>query len=162
VRPVSCRDGIDDGIIHIPDVHNIHGAPTFIFGGSSFSVAQFDSLASDIYTILIQDENLCIDTFHIGVPFIDKPCVVIYNGFSPNDDGINDTWEIDNIFLFPEATVRLWNIDGKLIYESNPGYPEPWDGTYNDKLLPPSTLYYEVNLKSERYNPYTGYVRIEY
>jgi hypothetical protein len=53
-------------------------------------------------------------------------------------------------------------MDGNLLFESLDGYPVPWDGTYNDKLLPPSTLYYEVNLHENRYQPHTGYVRIEY
>jgi len=162
VTPVSCRDGLEDGVLRIDNVYNVSGDPLFLWQESIYSEAYFDSLASGMYDLVVSDTNGCEALFVIEIPYLDVPCVIIYNAFSPNDDGINDVWDIDNIFLFPDATVRVWNMDGKLIFENEQGYLIPWDGTYNEKLLPPSTLYYEVNLQEERYRPYTGYVRIEY
>jgi gliding motility-associated-like protein len=162
ITPVSCRDGLEDGEVRIDNVYNISGDPLFVWQGAIYSEAVFDSLASGIYEVIISDTNGCQIMVAVEVPYQDVPCVVIYNGFSPNGDGINDVWDIDNIFLFPDATVRVWNMDGKLLFESEQGYQNPWDGTVNSKLLPPSTVYYEVNLQVSTYNPYTGFVRIEY
>jgi gliding motility-associated-like protein len=162
VTPVSCRDGLNDGAVLVNEVFNVTGAPSFVWESIPFTEMSADSLFSGLYNLSVIDENMCQADFVIEVPFLDVPCVIIYNGFSPNGDGYNDVWEIDNIFLFPEAMVRLWNVDGKLIYESEPGYPVPFNGMFKDKLLPSSTLYYEVNLGTNVYKPYTGYVRIEY
>ncbi len=162
VTPASCRDGINDGIVRIDDVYNISGQPLFGWQGSFYTEAYFDSLASGIYEVTISDTNGCQVMLAVDVSYLDVPCVVIYNGFSPNGDGYNDVWVIDNIQLFPDATVRIWNMDGALLFENEQGYSEPWDGTVNDRLLPPSTVYYEVNLHVSRYHPYSGYVRIEY
>lgn len=161
IHPVSCRDGINDGKIIIPAVENISGSPTFSFEGALDLVGYYDSLQPGLYSIIITDDNLCSDTFTIAMPMLDVPCVHIYNGFSPNNDGINDVWDIDNIFLFPEVTVKIWNLDGLLLFESE-GYEIPWDGTYHDKLIPSSTVYYEVNLNRDIYKPYVGYIRVEY
>ena len=55
----------------------------------------------------------------------------IYDGLSPNGDNKNDVWLVKNIQKYPEARVRIFNRWGNLVFESEPGYPNPWNGTYN-------------------------------
>ena len=38
-------------------------------------------------------------------------------GFSPNGDGINDAWVIENITAFPNNTVSLFSRSGKLVFK---------------------------------------------
>ena len=49
-------------------------------------------LNSETYTVIVIDSNGCISSDQIFVDLI--PNIVVPSGFSPNGDGINDTWAI--------------------------------------------------------------------
>ena len=51
-------------------------------------------------------------------------------GFSPNGDGINDGWTIENITAYPNNVVRIFNRSGKLVFEKR-GYQNNWNGESN-------------------------------
>ncbi|MCP4522185.1 MAG: T9SS type B sorting domain-containing protein [Cytophagales bacterium] len=83
-----------------------------------------------------------------------RGAIVIPNGFSPNGDGLNETWIIKNIEEYENAIVRVYNRWGNLIYESDPGYKIPWDGLReNGEKMPIATYYYivELNVDNEEY-----------
>jgi len=73
--------------------------------------------------------------------------IMVPNAFTPNGDGINDTWDIKNLYVFQNCTVQIFNRYGQNIYFSN-GYGIPWDGTYRGAALPVGTYYYIINLKN--------------
>jgi gliding motility-associated-like protein len=81
--------------------------------------------------------------------------------FSPNGDGINDTWQIDFLTTYPESVVKVFNRWGNLVYESATAYPEPWDGKQNDRVLPVDTYYYIIDLGSAG-SAIKGYVNLIY
>ena len=84
------------------------------------------------------------------------PEVVITSGFTPNGDGWNDTWIIDNIELFPECEVEIYNRWGELLFQSV-GYRQPWDGRYKGGEVPVGTYYYIVKLNDPEFpEPFTG------
>lgn len=94
------------------------------------------------YTITVTDNNSCIS--------IDSVLVTVYtlefdgmvsNLFTPNGDGINDTWYIQDIQNFEENEVLVYNIYGSLVYNKK-GYTNDWDGTYNGTPLPDGTYYF--------------------
>lgn len=72
--------------------------------------------------------------------------IKIPNAFTPNGDGINDTWNIAGIDKFPGADVKVFTRSGQLIYHSV-NYPVPFNGTYNGSLLPPGVYYYILDVK---------------
>ena len=74
---------------------------------------------------------------------------MIPNAFSPNGDGINDTWIIQYLESYPGTTVDVFNRYGQKVYSSI-GYDKPWDGRYNGKILPIGTYYYVINPKNGR------------
>ncbi|HMI07762.1 MAG TPA: gliding motility-associated C-terminal domain-containing protein, partial [Flavobacterium sp.] len=52
----------------------------------------------------------------------------IPDGFSPNGDGVNETFHIPDIeFLFPNYDLEIYNRFGNLLYTGNRNIPE-WDG----------------------------------
>lgn len=69
------------------------------------------------------------------------------NTFTPNGDGINDTWDIKNLNLYAGCTVEVLNRYGQKVFYTK-GYPTPWDGTLNGKQLPVGTYYYIIKIKS--------------
>jgi len=71
----------------------------------------------------------------------------IPNTFTPNGDGINDTWEIKYLDYYPKSTVNIFNRWGQKVFSSI-GYPTPWDGTYKGTVLPSGTYYYIIDPKN--------------
>jgi gliding motility-associated-like protein len=80
-------------------------------------------------------------------------CLQIPNVFSPNGDGVNHTWVIiagDPINpqlvqeMYPGAIVQVYSRWGTLVFQSEPGYPTPWNGTYNGVPLPIDSYLYII------------------
>lgn len=69
--------------------------------------------------------------------------LTIPNAFTPNSDGINDTWIIKNITSFPENTVTVFNRYGEQVFFSK-GYGLPWDGRYLNKNVPEGVYFYLI------------------
>lgn len=76
--------------------------------------------------------------------------VKIPNGFTPNADGANDTWELAGIAQYPNCVVEIVNRWGTVVFKSQ-GYQTEWDGSYNGQALPVGTYYYVVNLREVDY-----------
>ncbi len=106
------------------------------------------------YTVTVTNSNGCSSTDTVRVTVLPK--IVFPNGISPNGDGKNDVWIIDNIYKFPEALVEVYNRWGELLFRSV-GYTTQFDGTYDGKPLPVGTYYYIINLNSPEFpDAYTG------
>jgi gliding motility-associated-like protein len=71
--------------------------------------------------------------------------LVIPNVFTPNGDNINDQWDIAQISNYPNCEVSVYSRNGGLVYQSK-GYPIPWNGRYNNSLLPVGVYYYVIDL----------------
>jgi gliding motility-associated-like protein len=74
----------------------------------------------------------------------DLKSVKATNIMSPNGDGINDKWTIDNLDLFPNNLVKIFDKSGRMIY-SKKGYDNSWDATLNGTPLSKGTYYYIVD-----------------
>ena len=68
--------------------------------------------------------------------------------FSPNGDGVNDTWNIEYLVGFPNCHVRVFSRFGQKIYDST-GYKTPWDGSSKGESLPAGTYYYVISLEKD-------------
>jgi len=75
------------------------------------------------------------------------PDVIIPNTFTPNGDGINDTWDIQKINDYPNCTVQVFSRYGQIVFQST-GYGIPWDGDYKGSPVPVGTYYYLINLNA--------------
>ena len=67
-----------------------------------------------------------------------------YDAFSPNGDGYNDYWYIDDIELFAGSIVQIFNRWGTLIFEGSCS-SQCWDGTIDGKDAPIGTYYYTID-----------------
>jgi gliding motility-associated-like protein len=95
------------------------------------------------YVLSATDSFGCITSDTLNVRLIEK--VTIYNVFSPNDDGQNDFWDIDNAEAFPDILVEVYARWGQKMFSSK-GYSNDkrWDGTFKGKQVPIGTYYYIV------------------
>ena len=76
------------------------------------------------------------------------------------NDGVNDTWSIDQIDQFPNCNVEIYNRWGTLLFRSV-GYNEQWTGLFNEKPLPIGTYYFVIKLNDPLFpDPVTGPVTI--
>jgi len=75
----------------------------------------------------------------------DEYDIVIYDGFSPTGNGMNDTFKITNLReLYPDFKVEFFNRWGNLIYTATAGNSD-WNGRLNgDGELSPAGVYYFV------------------
>lgn len=73
--------------------------------------------------------------------------VIVPNAFTPNGDGVHDTWEIANLDRYPGCSVAVFNRYGQQVFGSA-GYAVMWNGTSNGKALPAGTYYYIIDFKS--------------
>ena len=80
------------------------------------------------------------------------------NTFTPNGDGVNDTWTIKNLEQYPNCVIEIYTSAGLLVYR-NTGTTNPWDGNYKGKPLPAGTYYYVVDPKNER-KKIAGYITL--
>ncbi|XHR98353.1 gliding motility-associated C-terminal domain-containing protein [Mucilaginibacter sp. UC70_90] len=56
------------------------------------------------------------------------------NTFTPNGDGVNDTWAIEALNTYPTSTTQVFNRYGGLVFKST-GYPEAWDGSLTARVF---------------------------
>lgn len=109
------------------------------------------------YILTATSSEGCIDTSSVTVEvlqFIDPA-----NSFTPNGDGINDSWELPGIQGYPEHSVEIFNRWGSRVYYSINF--TGWDGTYNGGKLPVATYYYIITLGTTD-APMTGSLTIVY
>lgn len=96
---------------------------------------EFELLASNqtYYAIAVDDNGCQSEALIVTVSLdnCDAEDLILYDGFSPNGDGTNDTFNIENIdFLFPNYEVNYYNRWGNLMYTTNINKPE-WNGRLN-------------------------------
>lgn len=85
----------------------------------------------------------------------------IPDSFSPNGDGINDTWEIQGLLGNQSADVSVFNRNGQRVYHTK-GYPKAWDGRLKNIPLPSGMYYYIIDTHSDVRPTYRGSVLIIY
>lgn len=96
------------------------------------------------YTIIVTNEYGCTATDEILVDME----VGIPNFFTPNNDGVNDNWEIPYLSNNPEANIYIYDRFGNLIttYLYGEG---GWDGTRNGEALRPDTYWYVIKISKD-------------
>ncbi|HAW51318.1 MAG TPA: hypothetical protein DCX54_03155, partial [Flavobacteriales bacterium] len=112
-----------------------------------------------IYTVIGTNEYGCSASDDVTVTVVDNDLII--NGFSPNGDGVNDTWELPFLKDYPNVVVTVYNRWGIEVFSST-GYRSAWDGTYESELLPSASYYYVIDLYGDGEDVKTGAVSILY
>ena len=101
-------------------------------------------ITSDItYTVDVKNSTGCDANHTIHITVLAR--LYVPDAFSPNGDGMNDSWELPGIEAFPDAIVRVFNRWGEVIYSSDKGYTHPFDGTLNGTSLPQGMYVYTIH-----------------
>lgn len=124
----------------------VHGSALFLPNGEVNYVPSdgyCDDAVPDSFTYVICSLTLC-DTATVYVT-VQCTSLQIFNGFSPNGDGINDFFKITGLANFPNHVLRVYNRWGNIVLEAT-DYQSDWDGTWEGKLLPDGTYFYMLEL----------------
>ena len=100
-------------------------------------------------------EDTAVRQFMMVIP--DK-VLIIPNVFSPNGDGVNDTWEIAGLRGVTNCSVEIFNRWGQQVYNSH-GYSNPWDATWKGKPVAVGTFYYIIKTATRNYNGWVAVIR---
>lgn len=111
------------------------------------------------YILSVTNTNGCTSSDAVFVTVIFPSFEgIITNLFTPNGDGVNENWHIENIENYPDNEVSVFNIYGQVVYNQK-SYKNDWKGTYNGSELPDGTYYYVLKIANEE-KPFKGSVDI--
>jgi gliding motility-associated-like protein len=131
-------------------------SPALYLNNSQVSTPLSTPVEDIRYTLTVTSRGGCSASDQVFLKVLHGP--VIPNTFSPNNDRINDFWEIRYLDTYPNNKVQVFTRTGHLVFESR-GYKTPWNGTMGGKPLPVDTYYYIIEPANGR-KPITGYVTI--
>ena len=69
----------------------------------------------------------------------------IPSGFTPNDDGTNDVWNLTGLDQYPSAEITVFNRWGDVLFTQG-AYDGAWDGRVNGIVVPVGTYYYHIRV----------------
>ncbi len=100
------------------------------------------------YTVIIEDANKCKDTVVIKVLPEEERCFNIPTAFSPNGDGVNETWVIEGIgHYYERIVVEIYDRWGELLFKTkNYNFDKAWNGKYKGKPLPVDSYHFIITL----------------
>ncbi|WP_415831444.1 gliding motility-associated C-terminal domain-containing protein, partial [Flavobacterium terrigena] len=119
---------------------------------------------SNIAEIIGSDEDDPDDGDVAGVT-TEPLCLVVFNEFTPNEDGSNDYFNIKCAEYYPNNKLEIYNRYGNLVYETK-GYNNNWkgisnvNGTFNGNVLPTGTYYYVFETGEANNRVKTGWLFI--
>ena len=102
------------------------------------------SLSPGNYIVTVMDNNSCTEDTVFIIATMTAECIP--NVFTPNGDNVNDTWSLEDTFLYSDSEVRIYGRYGKLMFQSV-GYDRPWDGK-NEKGndVPDGAYFYSIEI----------------
>jgi len=74
--------------------------------------------------------------------YVNKEILPASNFISPNEDGKNDYFEIDDVASYYDFALTVYNEQGLEVYKSANNYKNDWGGTYDGKILPTGAYLY--------------------
>jgi len=131
---------------HVIEVSDITGSGEFEF---QLDDGPWETLAPGqntiVYTGLAPGLHIVRGRDEGGCGIIEKSIVLIDYPpfFTPNQDGINETWNISSLSDQPNAKIYIFDRYGKLLKQISPA-GEGWDGTYNGKIMPSQDYWFRV------------------
>ncbi|MBR9921443.1 MAG: gliding motility-associated C-terminal domain-containing protein [Bacteroidetes bacterium] len=99
------------------------------------------------FFVTLTDENGCTQVLSIRFDIVsecDALAEKVPNAFSPNGDGLNDTFFIPDVDFVPGGVeMEIWNRWGQLVLRDTSDDPS-WDGMHNGKPAPQDTYVYRI------------------
>lgn len=148
--------------INVVDVTENNFITIVVTGEGVYNYALYDT-NNNLYKPYQENnafDNVHPGIYHVYVKDIENNCGVVMNQisvigypkfFTPNNDGVNDTWQIFGIsdMFQPNTKILIFNRFGKIVKQLNP-LSEGWDGLFNGEKLPSDDYWFSVTLQDGR------------
>jgi gliding motility-associated-like protein len=110
-----------------------------------------NSSLSMTYNVVVSDENDCNASGSVFIEVIEGKPVDFYipNAFTPNDDGLNDRFEMNFPAGIQFKKLQIFDRWGEMIFQTN-NPQNAWDGTYKNKLMPLEVYIYVLDYALSR------------
>ncbi len=129
--------GTDISYLWTPDV-SITGATSLM--------PEVNPSSNQLYTLNVHSNKGCgTATANVLVKVYAQ--LFVPNAFTPNGDGINDTWIIETLEAYPGAEVKVFNRLGQKVFDNN-GKNIWWDGRFKGDQLASGPYVYLIDLKN--------------
>nr|WP_321225550.1 gliding motility-associated C-terminal domain-containing protein [uncultured Psychroserpens sp.] len=175
---IGCNEGFNSANFDLVDIflvsENILSEISFYESLEDLEANENDIINPENYsnsnnpqTIYVKVDNApCYDIYEFEVSVENCPPYVP-EGFSPNDDGTNDWFNIQGLYdIFENHELKIFNRYGTLIFEGD--NDKKWHGLVNrglnnhGKIVPVGTYYYILNPNDTDYKPLMGWVYVNY
>jgi len=140
IENIEIQDFVPDGDNRVEVVATGIGNYEYSIDGMAYQDNPiFTNLKPGTYTVYVADKNACgivsrtIDIF--GAPAF----------FTPNGDGINDFWQVDNIEKKPGSVIKIYDRYGKLLTTFD-AYSQGWNGSVNGQPVPADDYWFVVEI----------------
>lgn len=130
-----------------------------IIGTANTATIEVRPRETTTYTVTVTNASGCAENKSFTITVLDDYAKVNANNIlSPNGDGYNDKWVIDNVDFYPNNEVKVFDKAGRIMYAKK-GYDNSWDGTLNGTPLAEGTYYYVIDF-GNRNRVFKGFITI--
>ena len=141
------------------------------YSGANSNILQISNLkeipSGREFRVIVENLfNRCLPELVSDAVTFGKIDLFIPNAFSPDGDGVNDTWEIPGIENAVGYKLIIFNRWGIKVYETN-NYKNDWAGTSQtdsfiskDNMLPEGTYFYSI-IWGDESEPTRGFIYIK-
>jgi len=96
------------------------------------------------YSKSLEAENCAAFSFTTSEQAPEIPKTLVPEFFTPNNDGVNDSWSVTSQNGFDVKCVSVFNRYGKLLVKLLPS--QEWDGSFSGRNLPSGSYWYSISL----------------
>lgn len=155
---------ICDGDVYVMDATYPNGTYQWFYNGTPLVGATgptYGASAAGFYSVAVQSTcGAASDQAEVEL----DPCIInVPNVFTPNNDGVNDVFEIEGLMIYRDTYLQIYNRWGGLVYEKA-NYQNDWDGTApSGNKLSDGTYFYLLTATrpfSGEIQKYQGHVNI--
>lgn len=171
MTPASCADKADGSIrvdatfsggVNVSSFRmTYYWSPAWVCAAGN-SCSTIANLPAGTYSLMVVSEytvsgsaipNDTVRLNNLVISGSSEPCLItVYNGLSPNEDGVNDVFYIENIGQFPGNKVEIYNRWGQKLAEikNYDNVQQVWRGTIgsSQQIAPAATYFYIIHLNN--------------
>lgn len=111
--------------------------------------------ATDVFTYEVCQGEVCDSTTVELVVYCNE--LLIYNGLSPNGDGVNEKFVVLGLGQYPDHEISIFDREGRLLISMRE-YANDWDGSVSGGPLNTGTYFYVIDLGNG--DARSGYLQI--
>ncbi len=105
------------------------------------------------YILQVTDANGCINFDTLEIEVLNEFTIIIPDGFTPNNDGLNDAFHVVIIGLIDVVDISIFNRWGELVFFTTDRFGG-WDGTYRGIPQEIATYVVVVRILDPKGEPY--------